>query len=449
MNNNRRKFLKTTLAATAGVALATNVKLSFAAQDSPHKTVFGLKSKPLDVVRLGMIGLGGRNRSHLAHYLNIEGVEIKAICDIDTDAANQSVKMCVDAGRITPDTYTRGDYDYRRMLERNDIDAVVIGTPWRWHTPMCVDAMLSGKHAFTEVPAAVSIEECWQLVDTAEKTQKNCMMMENVCYGREELMVLNMCRIGVFGELLHGECAYIHDLRNQMRMVNKGIGTWRTTHHEKRNGNLYPTHGLGPISQYMNINRGDRFDYLTSMSSPALGRAEYAKEYFDADHLRNQRNYMCGDMNTSLLKTKMGRSIMVQHDTTTPRPYDRINLIQGTKGIFRGYPNRVAVASGGSTHSWQDIDKCYEKYEHPFWLKMGKLAEKNGGHGGMDFLMNWRMIYCLRNGEALDQDVYDAAAWSAIGPISEESVANRSDSVDVPDFTRGRWMVNEPLAIFE
>ncbi len=449
MENNRRKFLKTTLAATAGVVVVGNSKASFGNTTSSNKSVFGLKSKPLDVVRLGMIGLGGRNRSHLKHYLNIEGAEIKALCDIDSDATDISVKMCVDAGQPAPETYTRGDYDYRRLLERDDIDAVVIGTPWRWHTPMCVDAMLSGKHAFTEVPAAVTLEECWQLVDTSEKTQKNCMMMENVCYGREELMVLNMVRLGVFGKLLHGECAYIHDLRSQMRMVDKGIGTWRTTHHEKRNGNLYPTHGLGPVSQYMNINRGDQFDYLTSMSSPALGRAAYAKEHFTENHLRNQRNYICGDMNTSLVKTKLGRSVMIQHDTTTPRPYDRINLIQGTKGVFRGYPDRVAVTEMGNTHEWQDLDKCYKKYEHPFWKKMEKQAKKNGGHGGMDFLMNWRMIYCLRNGEALDQDVYDAASWSAIGPLSEESVANRSDSVDVPDFTRGRWMYNQALDIIE
>jgi hypothetical protein len=449
MDNNRRNFIKTTLAATAGVIVVTNLTAAKAEQSSPYKSVFGLKSKPLDVVRIGMIGLGGRNRGHLSHYLNIEGVEIKAVCDIDSTATDKAQDMCVKAGKQKPDAYTRGDYDYRRMLEREDIDAVVIGTPWRWHTPMCVDAMLSGKHAFTEVPAAVTLEECWQLVDTAEKTQKNCMMMENVCYGREELMVLNMCRIGVFGDLLHGECAYIHDLRGQMKMMDKGIGTWRTTHHEKRNGNLYPTHGLGPVSQYMNINRGDRFDYLTSMSSPALGRAEYAKETFPPDHLRNQRRYICGDMNTSLIKTALGRSIMVQHDTTTPRPYDRINLIQGTKGIFRGFPNRVAIQKNGNTHEWQDIEKCFEEYDHPFWVKMGEMAEKSGGHGGMDFLMNWRMIYCLRNGEALDQDVYDAAAWSSIGPLSEKSVANRSDSVDIPDFTRGRWMVNEPLPIIE
>ena len=447
MEKNRRKFIKTTLGATAGVLVASNVSIAKEVKSSTYKTVFGLKSEPLEVVRLGMIGMGGRNRGHLGHYLKLEGVEIKAVCDIDSAAAEMSQDMCVKAGKPKPEAYTRGDYDYRRLLERDDLDAVVIATPWRWHTPMCVDAMLSGKHAFTEVPAAVTLEECWQLVDTAEKTQKNCMMMENVCYGREELMVLNMCRLGVFGQLLHGEGAYIHELRGQMKMIDHGIGTWRTTHHEKRNGNLYPTHGLGPIAQYMNINRGDRFDYLTSMSSPALGRQEYAKETFPPDHIRNQKRYVCGDMNTSIIKTALGRTIVVQHDTTSPRPYDRINLIQGTRGIFRGFPDRVAIQKNGNTHEWQDIDKCYEEYDHPLWKKMGEIAKKSGGHGGMDFIMNWRMIYCLRNGEALDQDVYDAAAWSSISACSEASVANRSNSVDVPDFTRGRWMVNEPLPV--
>jgi predicted dehydrogenase len=330
------------------------------------------------------------------------------------------------------------------MLKQDNIDIVVISTPWEWHTPMCVHTMQAGKHAFTEVPAAVTAEECWQLVDTAEKTQRNCMMLENVCYGREELMVLNMCRQGLFGELTHGEGAYIHNLRGQMRQYPRGTGSWRTPHHAKRNGNLYPTHGLGPVAQYMSINRGDRFDYLTSVSSPALGRQDFAEHHLPEDHPFRKLKYICGDMNTSLIKTVKGRSIVVQHDTTTHRPYDRVNLIQGTKGTFRGYPNRIAIEK----HGWEeDLKPYYEKYDHPLWKRMGEEAKKAGGHGGMDFLMLWRLIYCLRNEEPLDQDVYDAAAWSAIGPLSEESVANRSNSVDFPDYTRGVWKTAEPLGI--
>lgn len=440
----RRHFLRAAVGVGATAALA---RRAGAAPAKGSSTAAGLTVPPLETVRIGMIGVGARGGGHLNHFLKIEGAEIKAICDIHEPTAKGRQKRCVDAGKPAPDLYTKGDYDYRRMLERDDLDMVVIATPWRWHTPQAVDAMNAGKHAYIEVPATVTFDESWQLVDTAEKTRKHCMMMENCCYGREELMVLNMCRLGAFGELTHGECAYIHELRGQMRSLDRGTGSWRTHHHVKRNGNLYPTHGLGPVSQYMGINRGDRFDYLSSMSSPALGRAEYARATWPADHARNQLKYICGDMNTTLIKTVKGRSIMLQHDTTTPRPYDRINLIQGTKGCFRGYEARVAVQGRGNTHSWQDINKCREDFEHPLWKRMGEEAKKAGGHGGMDFLLNWRIVYCLRNGEPMDQDVYDAASWSAIGPLSEQSVANRSNSVDVPDFTRGKWKAMKPLPI--
>lgn len=329
------------------------------------------------------------------------------------------------------------------------------------------------------MPAATTIDECWQLVNTAERTQKNCMMMENVCYGRNELMVLNMARQGLFGDLLHGEAAYIHELRWQMKEIDSSTGSWRTYWHTKMDGNLYPTHGLGPVSQYMNIHRGDRFDYLTSTSSPALVRKAYAEREFSADHERNRLNFIAGDMNTTLIKTKMGRSIMVQHDTTTPRPYSRHNYIQGTNGAFGGYPDRITLENvpevinkqydkkhtadivawvklgskgnkpnHASFHHWdKDMEKWQAEFDHPLWTSMGKEAEKNGGHGGMDFLMLWRMVYCLRNGEALDQDVYDAAAWSSIIPLSANSVSDRSNSKDVPDFTRGAWKSAKPLAV--
>jgi len=334
--------------------------------------------------------------------------------------------------------------------------------------------MESGKHAFVEVPAATTLEECWQLVNTAERTQKNCMMMENVNYGREELMVLNMVRQGLFGEVLHGEAAYIHDLRWQMKEIEHKTGSWRTYWHTKRDGNLYPTHGLGPVSQYMNINRGDRFDYVTSTSSPARGRAEYVKEEFPEDHERNTLNFTAGDMNTSTIKTVNGRTIMVQHDTTSPRPYSRHNLIQGTNGTFAGFPNRITFEEAPDKlkeaykgvydkkmadfkagkgprprhHYWDtDMEKWYEEYDHPLYVRMGEEATRNGGHGGMDFLMMYRIVYCLRNGEPLDQDVYDAAAWSSIFPQSMASVADRSNSKTIPDFTRGAWKTGKPLGV--
>ncbi len=447
---NRRQFIQSAMGvAAAGMATACVTGAPTFKVDN-SKSVMGLVAEKMDVVRVGFIGVGERGVGAVKHFCHIDGVEIKAICDTHQAVLDRAVNIVVEKGLPKPAAYGSSEYAYRDLLARDDIDIVIISTPWIWHTPMAVDTMLSGKHAAVEVPAATTVEEAWLLVDTAERTQKNCMMLENVCYGRDELMVLNMVRQGVFGELLHGEAAYIHELRWQMKEIDHKTGSWRTGWHAKVNGNLYPTHGLGPVSQYMNINRGDRFDYLTSVSSPALGRAAYAKNEFGAGHQRNQLNYIAGDMNTSIIKTVNGRSIMVQHDTTTPRPYSRHNLIQGTNGVFAGFPNRIALEKGGSGsyHKWDhDMTSWYDKYDHPLWRKMGQEAERNGGHGGMDFLMFWRMVYCLRNGEALDQDVYDAAAWSVVFPLSAQSVADRSNSKNFPDFTRGVWKNAKPLAV--
>lgn len=448
----RREFLQ-----AAGAVAASSIVPGVAGQSAKAgttpkakgKTMAGHVAPKLDRVRVALIGVGARGSGHLSDLMKIEGVDIKAIADNHKPTADRAKATCEKAG-LKVDFYTNGDLDYRRMLDRKDIDAVWIATPWSWHTKMAVDAMERGKHAFIEVPAALTIEECWQLVDTSEKTRQLCMMMENVNYGREELMVLNMCRLGVFGELLHGEAAYIHDLRGQMHEVEHGTGSWRTLEYARRNGNLYPTHGLGPVAQYMNVNRGDRFDYLSSISSPAKVRNIYAKKNFPPDHKWNKMRFICGDINTTIVKTVLGRSIMVQWDEQLPRPYNRLNLIQGTKGVWGGFPNRAAIEGvTKSTESWtqrDDLAPIFEKYDHPLWKRMEEAA-KGGGHGGMDFIMNWRIIYCLRNGEPLDQDVYDAAAWSAITPLSEWSVAHRSQSIDVPDFTRGVWRTAKPLGI--
>lgn len=446
-HQSRRQFLKTT-AAISSASLASTAVSSSPLVPSQANTAWDLRAPKLETVRVGFIGVGQRGSWHVKTLLTIAGVEIKAICDTHQKVLDASIEAVTKAGRPKPTAYTGEPFAYRKMLDRDDIDIVIISTPWRWHVPMCLDTMNAGKHSFVEVPAALTIDECWQLVETSEKTRKHCMMLENVNYGRDELMVLNMVRLGLFGELLHGEAAYIHELRWQMKEIDHSTGSWRTGWHTRRDANLYPTHGLGPIAQYMNINRGDRFDYLTSMSSPAKGRALYAKNNFPEGHFRNQARYICGDMNSSLIKTKLGRSILVQHDTSTPRPYTRLNLISGTKGVFAGFPNRIAIEGMGDFHKWdRDMKPFYEKYDHPLWIRLSKEAEENGGHGGMDFIMMWRIIYCLRNGEPLDQDVYDAAAWSAVTPLSEASVANRSNSQDFPDFTRNRWKTRAPLSI--
>jgi len=458
----RREFLKwlgwSGIAAAAGPAVArvTGRKAADALAEPPPpsgQSAAGLTAPKLDTVRVAMIGVGARGSGHLAQLLQIQGVEITAISDLYSDWGQTAVKMCVDRGRKAPVLVTGGKDDYRKVLDRSDVDIAIISTPWEEHARMAVDAMERGKHAFIEVPACVTIDECWQLVETAEKTQRHCMMMENVCYGREELLALNLCRQGVLGELLHGEAAYIHDLRGQMHSVERGTGSWRTPHYIHRNGNLYPTHGLGPICQYMNINRGDRMDYLSSVSSNSRVRAEYAKKHFPPDHKWNREKFICGDINTTIIGTVNGKTILVQWDEQLPRPYTRLNLIQGTKGVWAGFPDRCAIEGvTKSTEGWtqsKDLAAIYEKYDHPLWKKVAALPENQGGHGGMDFIMLWRMIVCLRNGLPMDQDVYDAATWSCIAPLSEWSVAHRGQSVDVPDFTRGKWKTMKELPIIE
>ncbi len=439
----RRKFLKNASLGTAGLFLE-----SCASTRDPGNaaSMADYAAPKLDTVRVGVIGTGRRGTTMLNLLSGIDGVEIKAICDPYAPAIDNARSILGENHTAT--VYGNGDYDYRNMLERDDIDAVFVITPWSWHTPMATDVMHAGKHALVEVPAALTIDECWQLVETAESTRRHCMMMENVCYGREELMALNMVRQGVLGELLHGEAAYIHELRWQMKDIEAGTGSWRTAWHSRRNANLYPTHGLGPIAQYMDINRGDRFDYLSSMSSPAIGRTLFARREFPADHARNRMKYICGDMNTSIIKTVGGRTIMLQHDTTTPRPYTRHNLIQGTNGVYARYPDRIALESDGNFHEWQhDMTLWQDHYEHPLWSRLATAASASEGHGGMDYVMLWRIVYCLRNGLALDQSVYDAAAWSVVIPLSEASNADRGNSKDFPDFTRGAWKTTPALAV--
>lgn len=451
----RREFL--TLAGAAGASIMAGQAIAEPTtrirrpKTITGKTAAGLTAPKMDKVRVGFIGVGARGSGHVVQMMQIEGVEIIAICDNHVPSAEASVNRVAKTGRKKPDVYCDGPLDYIRMLDRKDIDIVLIATPWHEHVPMAVAAMNRGKHAFVEVPAAETIEGCWELVETSERTQMHCMMMENVNYGREELMVLNMCRVGVFGELLHGEAAYIHDLRSQMKEIEHGTGSWRTYKYAERNGNLYPTHGLGPVCQYMNINRGDRMDFLCSVSSPARSRELYAQREFPEGHERRTIKFTCGDINTSIVKTVLGKTIMIQWDEQLPRPYTRHNFIQGTKGAFGGFPNRIAIEEGKkSAEEWTDgdgLNAWYEKYDHPLYKRIGEEAKRNGGHGGMDFIMLWRIVYCLRNGLPLDQDVYDAASWSAIGPLSDVSVAKRGKSMNIPDFTRGQWKTMKPLEI--
>ena len=303
--------------------------------------------------------------------------------------------------------------------------------------PVCVAAMENGKHAATEVPAAYRTEDCWKMVEYAEKYQRHCVMMENCNYDRPEMMVFHMARLGLFGEILHAECGYLHDLRS-IKFSETGEGLWRRAHAMVRDANLYPTHGLGPVANVMDINRGDRFDYLVSMSSPSRGLQEWAEAHYPEGHAKRQERYMLGDVNTTMIKTVQGKTIYLGHDTNLPRPYSRIHMVQGTKGLFQGYPNRVYLEGMSPEHRWQDWMELREEFDHPLWKDLEAQSE-GAGHGGMDFIEDYRLVKCLLEGKPTDMNVYDAAALSVITPLSEWSVANRSRPIDVPDFTRGRW----------
>ncbi|MDA9658739.1 Gfo/Idh/MocA family oxidoreductase, partial [Flavobacteriaceae bacterium] len=355
----------------------------------------------------------------------------------------------------TLNTYWGGENKWKTMLKEVKPDIVFISTNWNSHGEMAIETMKNNAHAFVEVPLALSIKKLWEIVNTSEKYNKHCMMMENVNYGREELMFLNIIRNGHLGDLLHAEAAYIHDLRFQMFEEERGTGSWRTLQYEEKKGNLYPTHGLGPVSQYMNLLRSeDNFKTIVSFSTPALGRKKFASENFPKNHKWNKLNYQNGDLNTSIVKTHLGRTIMVQWDETSPRPYTRLNLIQGTKGILAGGPTRAAFDDGfenftSDAHQWikdDGIKRLYEKYDHPLFKRLNNKT-KDSGHGGMDGIMMYRIVECLQNGTPLDQNLYEGCAWSALIELTSNSVNNNGEPQEFPDFTRGNWVNTKPFDI--
>jgi len=399
-------------------------------------TMFGVPFAATDTVRVGLIGVGDRGSEHVRILLAIDHVQLSAVCDIVPAKVAAAQKRARDAGQKEPAGYSNGEHDFENLCRRDDLDIVMIATPWDWHVPMALSAMTNGKHAATEVPAAFTVADCWKLVDTSEKTRRHCMILENCCYGYNEMMVMNMVRAGLFGELTHGEAAYLHDLRTVLT-EDRSEGLWRRLPHTRRNGNLYPTHGLGPVAHYMGIHKGDRFDSIVSVSSLESSLTAYVRRTFP-NTPKGSEKYVCGDMNTSIIKTARGRTILLQHNVVSPMPYDRLNMIQGSAGVFRDYPARIFI-DGHAEHAWQPIDAYKDKYEDALWKRQGELAQKLGGHGGMDFLMSWRLVQCMRNGLPPDMDVYDAAAWSVPGPLSEASVAAGGAPMAFPDFTRGGW----------
>ena len=452
MQTNRRGFLKNAawMGGAAALFSQTGCKGLSALTAGRGASMAGFRVEPMERIRVGIIGIGARGTGFVKRLSAIPDVEIKALCDVREERVVRESKALVEKGRPAPVAYVGSDQIWRKLCESKEIDVVYVVTPWLWHAPMALYAMQCGKHAAVEVPAAMTVADCWRLVRTAEATRRHCMLLENCCYGFNEMFALMLCRKGVLGELVHGEGAYLHDLASYKFSKTGYQGMWRLNFSKDHTGNPYPMHGMGPICQYMDINRGDNFDYLTSVSSDQRGLTQYAVETFGKDSPEAKETYKLGDMNTTVIRTRRGRTIMVQHNTTNPRPYSRINTITGTKGTLTDYPLRVALAP--KAHGWMsdaELAALKAKYVHPLWDKNGDTAKKAGGHGGMDYLLLLRLCYCLHNGLPLDISVYDTALWSSVVELSERSVLKRGASVDVPDFTRGGWKTAAPLGIVE
>lgn len=431
----RRDLLKGAALGVAAVGLSA--KDPKPAKGEPAASMIDVPFEARPVVRLGIVGTGKRGRSLLRDFLAVDGVEVKALCDLQPEHAAKAAAMVEKAGQKRPELYTGSVKAYEKLCERQDLDFVIVATPWEWHTQPALHAMRHGIHVGVEVPVANTLQELWDLVDTSEKTRRHCMILENCNYGHSEMIALQMCRKGALGDLTHGEAAYIHDLRSILYDFGSE-GDWRRQHHFKRNGNLYPTHGLGPVCAYMDVLRGDALDYMVSVSSRERALSEYRDAKYGQDPKLGKETFTCGDISTSILKTRLGRTILLQHDVVSPRPYDRLNLISGTKGVFKDYPARVYF-DGSKVHDFEPLEKYEKTFAHPLWTTVGEIARKKGGHGGMDYIMAYRIVECLRKGLVPDMDVYDAATWSAPTPLSEASVAQNGMPVKFPDFTRGRW----------
>jgi predicted dehydrogenase len=435
---NRRDVLKAGALAGAGVAALSSA----------------LAAEPLKTVRTGFVGVGGRGTGLMRQMLRIEGVQVLALCDINEANLARAQDAVQKAGQPKPEGYSRSETDWQRLVERKDLDLVVNATPWQWHAPVNIAAMKAGKHAATEVPAALTVEECWEMVETSEKTGKHCAILENDCYYRETLMILNMLRAGLLGEPLYAEAGYMHDIRAVKFNTVPNGEPWRLDHSVRRNGNLYPTHPLGPIAWWMDINRGDCFTYLVSMSSKARALKEFAAREFGPNDRRARENYALGDVNVTLIGTEKGRTIALYHDTNTPRPKEHQVRLQCTKGIYNVMMDKIFIDGRSSaaekgegwraSHRWEDPAEYKKAYEHRIWKEQEERA-KTAGHGGIDYMEMYRLVKNLREGKPLDTDVYDAASWSVIVPLSEASVAGRSKPMDIPDFTRGKWKNRLPI----
>jgi predicted dehydrogenase len=433
---NRREFLKLNAAAPLGLALS-------AANNSLAEPQANVKS-----VRVGVVGTGRRGRSLLGTMLKIDGVKIPALCDINLENLTAARNIVVEAGQTKPEGYSKDEYAFQQLMDRDDLDAVIIATPWNWHTPMAVYAMLARKYVGVEVPAAFTLDECWDLVKTNQQTRVPCMMLENWSFRRDNLAVLNMIRKGLFGEIVHCHCAHSHDCIDHWFFDSEtGKDLWPAEYLLKHNRDLYPTHQLGPVISWMNIGCGDYFDYITSTATDCLGINDYFIRKFGPDHPNAKRKYTQGDIVTTVVRTKKGKSIVINYDMQLPRPYDNRWMIQGTRGIYNEQRNSIYITGKGSEyHKWQPFAPYQQKYEHTWWKA---IKDETGGHGGTDYLELYLFLNAVRNQTPTPLDIYDSVIMCVTGPLSEQSIAAGSTPVPVPDFTGGKWKTNKPTFALE
>ena len=443
---NRREFLRgSAWMGLAAAAAGCQVERFGFGAGAP---MAGFVAPRLKRVRIGFVGVGKRGTAALRRLALFPNVDVAAFCDVDASR----MTICRDHLQEKKKPAAReffGPEAYKDLCQWDGVDVVYACTPWKLHAPVALEAMRCGKHAFVEVPATMDVESCWALVETSEATRRHCMMLENCCYGENEMLALNMCRLGVLGETVYGEAGYLHSGSTRGHKLSKFRAEW----YQEHRGNYYPTHGLGPVAQYMNINRGDRFDYLNSMEGKSIGDLIREGDVrWNGENLEEYKKFVNGPHNSSLIRTANGKVIYLDLSCPVPHPYSRINTIQGTHGIFMDYPLRIDVEQtpgAGPRHAFdaQVTEELRAKYRHPMWKVVGDIAQKIGGHGGMDFVMDLRWVYCLVNGLPLDMDVYDLASWSCLCEITEKSQAKRGAPIEIPDFTRGAWKTMKPLGI--
>jgi predicted dehydrogenase len=444
---NRKDFVKTT-----GIAAASLAAL-------PANSVFAARKE--EKTKIAIIGVGARGQGHLDLVLRRDDVDLVGICDIDDRALTAAKNIITKSGKKMPQVFTGDSYAWKKMLEiKGGLDGVLVVTPWEWHKPMVIGALEAGiKYVGTEVILGITLQDHWDVVKTAEKYNAHVMMLENVCYRRDVMAVLNMVRQGLFGELIHLQGGYQHDLREVL--FNDGVHTyghgaefgekgyseahWRTEHSVHRNGDLYPTHGIGPIAHYININRGNRFLSLCSFSSKARGLHNHIVKAGGENHPNTKINFKAGDVITTSINCANGETILLQHDTNSPRPYSLGFRVQGTEGLWMDVSRTVYIESRSAKNDqWDEAQTWFDKYDHPLWQRWAKETA-GAGHGGMDFFVINSFVESIKRKTATPMDVYDAAAWSAITPLSEQSIELGNETVDFPDFTGGQWMYRKPV----